>query len=362
MKTQYEKLSQNRTERGYRPPVVVPPYKKLKQLPLCMAQDSDSKSQIDIKNEPKSDQDIQHFLKSRPQIASLAKHNGKNVEPAKSEMPRTLDGKKADDLVNVDRFKDHPAAWQQSENIEDFFRRLPVEDSATAHVGPWLWVGSPTIPYAHSKRKKPEDLGSFVNGGAELLDSFDLQRGTIESQNPGKAPATITKKLIPHRDQLESDLLTLAVKMGTTSGKWMLFPDASDLARDWRVVATATADGNLGPVCKVGTHDPTNPSTLICIYTYDFSDLEDVRNVLNKIVDLGLCHADGKPLYYKCDAYTHLSISSGNSYKLRASLYSSKEILRNEVKALENGPVARMKKLNKSRTDFQRMFAGDDIS
>ncbi|CZT14256.1 uncharacterized protein RCC_00231 [Ramularia collo-cygni] len=148
--------------------------------------------------------------------------------------------------------------------------------------------------------------------------------------------------------------------MGMTSGKWMLFSNPSDLARVWRIVATATADGKLGPVSKVGTLGPAEPSTLVCIYTYDFSDFEDVRRVLQEIVDLGLCHADGKPLYYKCDAYTHLAMSSGNPYKLRASLYSSKEILHNDVKALEGGPVARMKKpTDKKMTDFFQMFAGD---
>lgn len=94
--------------------------------------------------------------------------------------------------------------------------------------------------------------------------------------------------------------------MGITNGKWMLFPGQSDLARVWRVVATATSNGKLGPTSKVGTLDPTAPNTLICIYTYDFSDFEDVRRVLNDIVSLGICHTNGKPIYYKCDAPGHL--------------------------------------------------------
>lgn len=407
LKAQYEERSNSRPEREYCAPFIVPPYKRLQNTNHRAPQNA-------VMNASGNNQDVLSFLKSRPQIARLGNKNAKSAASLPFEHPRTSEGKKVDDLVNVDRYKGRSDAWQQSETIEDFLQRLPIEDPATATVGPWLWVGSPTVPFAHAQRK-PEAMDGFVDDGVELLQSFDVQRGKIEGDNPGKAASTMTRKLAPHRDQLEIDLLTLAVKMGATSGKWMLFPNPSDLVRVWRIVATATADGKLGPVSKVtisppflqrrtnnrsafvrscnamalgsappvllpdlieldiadilaicfqaGTIDPTEPNTLICIYTYDFSDFEDVCRVLNVIVDLALCHADGRPLYYKCDAYTHLNISSGNSYKLKASLYSSKEILHNDVKVREGGPVARMKKRrNKTLTDFFQVFAGDDVS
>ena len=47
-------------------------------------------------------------------------------------------------------------------------------------------------------------------------------------------------------------------------------------------------------------------------------------------------------IYYKCDAYTYLGINSGNDYKLRASLYSSEEILNGQVK-YKDGAIIRLK-------------------
>ena len=144
------------------------------------------------------------------------------------------------------------------------------------------------------------------------------------------------------------------MKSGTTCGKWMLFPKSADLPRTWRLVAEATSEGKLGITSKVGTYDPydTKDVTLICVYTYDFTDLDDVRRVLDELVDLGLCAKGGKSIFYKSDAYTYLGIASENSYKLRASLFSSVEIFGDEAKVLKDGPIARLKKRNQTIDNF----------
>lgn len=158
----------------------------------------------------------------------------------------------------------------------------------------------------------------------------------------------------PYRDQLEEDLLSAAVKTNTTCGKWMLFPNSTDLPRYWRVVAKATSEGKLGPTSKVATYESFNDKdeTLICVYTDDFADVEDVRRVLDQLVDLDLCRRDGKPIYYKCDAYTYLDIKSNNAYKLRASVFSSVEMFKDEAKPLKEGPIARLKKRNQTLGSF----------
>ena len=132
----------------------------------------------------------------------------------------------------------------------------------------------------------------------------------------------------------------------------MLFPAPEDYPRCWRLVVEATSEGKLGLTSKAATFDPVNPIGLICVYTYDFTDTDDVRRVLEGLVNLGLCRADAKPIYYKCDAYTYLDIKSDNTYKLRASLFSSKEILEGEAKAGQEGPVARLKKRNMTMDSF----------
>lgn len=118
----------------------------------------------------------------------------------------------------------------------------------------------------------------------------------------------------------------------------MLFPKPDDVNRVWRIVAEAVIHGRLGDTAKVAPADPPNPfaagtqrqsSHLICVYTKDFSDLDDVRRVLDELVELGLAprKASDGAIYYKADVYTYLGLDSNNPYGLKASLYSSKDLM-----------------------------------
>jgi Domain of unknown function (DUF1917) len=122
----------------------------------------------------------------------------------------------------------------------------------------------------------------------------------------------------------------LAKSKGMTNGKWMLFPSSDMVDEMWRKVAKATLEGTLGCAAKVATDDGSENRRLICVYTEDFTDEEDVRKVLDKMRELHLTKAE-QGIYYKCDAYTYLNIMSGNDYKLRASMYSSKEMLKEKA-------------------------------
>jgi hypothetical protein len=213
-------------------------------------------------------------------------------------------------------------------------------------------VTSPKIKAAWKERSSKADIEAFIEGGGLLLQAQKEQRIKFENATPSAAPAIITRKMGPYREQLEDDILTLAVKTGTTCGKWMLFPPDDMYPRTWRLIAEATAEGKLGPTSKAATPNEFEPLNLICIYTYDFTDTEDVRRVLEELIDLGACDRDGKPIYYKCDAYTYLDLKSDNEYRIRASLYSSKEILGDEVKTKKEGPVDRIRKRNKTLDSF----------
>ena len=309
---------------------------------------------LPLGSKPSEDENVLGFLKSRPQIAALEKAAADRRKPGKKQPVRNLNGDEAADLLHSDRFKDHTAAWQQSETIDDFLKRLPVADPSSAEVGPWLWVRSPQISSDQQQHREKEDVDAFIEDGEQLLHAFNTRKSKYEAENPSKTPAAITRYMRPYREQLEEDLLSAAVKTGTTCGKWMLFPSSPDLPRYWRVVAEAVSQSKLGPVAKVGTYDAYNgkDETLICVYTYNFADLDDVRRVLDELVELDLCAKGGKPIYYKCDAYTYLGIASDNSYKLRASLFSSKEIFGNEARVMQDGPIARLKKRNKTIDSF----------
>lgn len=140
----------------------------------------------------------------------------------------------------------------------------------------------------------------------------------------------------------------------------MLFPAPEDVNRVWRLVAEAVVDGRLGDTAKVAPADPPNPfvaapkkqsSHLICVYTKDFSDLEDVKRVLEELIELGLAprNAADRAIYYKADAYTYLGLDSSNAYGLKASLYSSKDIV-NLSKTVKGRPAASVPAKRKQQT------------
>jgi hypothetical protein len=81
----------------------------------------------------------------------------------------------------------------------------------------------------------------------------------------------------------------------------MLFTSPQRVNETWAIVAHAVATNQLGQLAKVAPRDASSSRTerLICIYTKDFSDKEDVVRVLRKIKDLDLIDS-GKGIYYKC--------------------------------------------------------------
>lgn len=67
---------------------------------------------------------------------------------------------------------------------------------------------------------------------------------------------------------------------------------------------------------------------IVCVYTKDFQDADDVLRVLHQLEDMGVLDA-GRPIYYKPDAYTYLDLrrETAAEYGLQASLYNSRSLL-----------------------------------
>jgi hypothetical protein len=115
-----------------------------------------------------------------------------------------------------------------------------------------------------------------------------------------------------------------------TRPKWLLFLTGdSRINGTWKTIARAVATGQLGPAAKIGTDDggDSKSGRLICVYTKDFADVEDVERVLCKLVDLELVKEDAKQsIYYKCGqflveyVYIRLSLSPRCLYTSRHCL------------------------------------------
>jgi hypothetical protein len=113
------------------------------------------------------------------------------------------------------------------------------------------------------------------------------------------------KEVSRERDAAVSDLRELAASCNILSGKWMLFPEPSSVNTVWEVVAHATAKNELGTAAKTETRSEAKKERLVCIYTGDFRDKDDVARVLNRLRQLDLVRPKGKQIYYKCGQYYH---------------------------------------------------------
>jgi Bles03-like protein len=108
-------------------------------------------------------------------------------------------------------------------------------------------------------------------------------------------------------------------------GKWLLFIENKLIDITWQKIKRATKDGLLGPSAKAATsyknqHANSETEKVICVYTYDCEDVEDVWRVEKKIREIGI----NITLYYKTDDATGKGLYSVNGAK-NISKYSSRE-------------------------------------
>lgn len=178
------------------------------------------------------------------------------------------------------------------------------------------------------------DVATLVRKGNALLQAYEDEASTLRAahdKSGAKTTAALTRKLNPLRRTLEQNIFALAKETGVTSGKWMFFPSVDYVDSVWKTVVMVLDKGELGDTAKVATDDGSGQGRLICVYTNDFSDKADVKRVLETLVEKGLVDKESRPIYYKCDAYTYLDIKSNNAYGLKASLFSSRDVLSGKV-------------------------------
>ena len=224
-------------------------------------------------------------------------------------------------------YEDYASGRHLSETVPEFLARLPPRSTPVSQHGPWIYIASPHYRDVPTS----EDLAGFRQIGHRLLDEYTEKKERIEDSMARKAKSTIERKLTPDRKKLEADIRNIARDKGIKSGKWMLFVSVDKVNEIWGLVANAVAEGELGHAAKVGVDDGSGDkkARLICIYTQDCADQEDVKRVLHRLDGLGLVSI-GNPrgIYYKADCYTHLDIMSGNAWGLKPTMYSSADLMK----------------------------------
>lgn len=104
-------------------------------------------------------------------------------------------------------------------------------------------------------------------------------------------------------------------------GKWLIFVSAYNLSTVWRKVKTAVEEGRLGGMAKVATakqnsrSQNTNPK-VICVYTYDWKDHQDVTRIRDELRKIGIV----RKISYKTDEDTERGAYHTNSSE-RVSKY-----------------------------------------
>lgn len=76
-------------------------------------------------------------------------------------------------------------------------------------------------------------------------------------------------------------------------GKWLIFINKNETNEYWSKIKRAVEDGKLGRIAKVATKrenpNAENPNIkVICVYTYDYEDLDDVKRIRNELRTLGI--------------------------------------------------------------------------
>ncbi|GAB1317285.1 DUF1917-domain-containing protein (Fragment) [Madurella fahalii] len=244
----------------------------------------------------------------------LNHHTGPRAFPTPKELP----------TPPTPCYSNHPSppgARHPSESIEAFLSRLPPATTEWCPGLDWIWISN---PFSQSPGASPPLLHHFREGGQERLAL--LSRFTTMANRSGMPQFVIKQDVAKERMEAVEDLLQLASGCNLISGKWMLFPEPENVNSVWAKVVRATADNELGTAAKVETKAEAGKERLICVYTRDFRDKDDVARVLKRMRELELVRPGGRQIYYKSDAWTELGIYGGNPWGIGASMYSSNEI------------------------------------
>jgi hypothetical protein len=90
----------------------------------------------------------------------------------------------------------------------------------------------------------------------------------------------------------------------------------------WAQIKSATELGHLGSLSKVSTAKQNPNSTnssekVICVYTYDWTDIDDVRRIRQKLRELGILFK----IPYKSDNDTYVGKYVNRGYKRISKYY-----------------------------------------
>lgn len=208
-------------------------------------------------------------------------------------------------------------AWQLDETVDAFLARLPPSTTPVTADDHWIYICNPYIPLESKSQSANQHVSGcedeaplesatrldvFIQGG---MDRLHLLSDFIpKTKSLAKTKVIATREINKERASAVTQILDLAHHLHVRCGKWMLFPEPNAVDDIWAVVVRATAANELGVAAKVapkGEDEGRQGSArLICVYTRDFKDKDDVARVLGRMRELELVRVNSRPIYYKC--------------------------------------------------------------
>ena len=168
---------------------------------------------------------------------------------------------------------------------------------------PWVWaLGFRPTPTSEHEEPDPETISlgrAIINGKVETVSDGQVLRIWLDENNHHDVPLTT------------GALDSLAQRTRIRLGKWLVYRSRSEIDKAWKLIAKSVFDKALGSSAKVSTAAEASSERrhVICVYTRNYLNLEDVGRVRRLLGDMGFT----EPLCYKPDIYTYLNIYSGTT-------------------------------------------------
>jgi hypothetical protein len=176
------------------------------------------------------------------------------------------------------------------QSLQQFLQTWPLSTTTDSSVS-WIYVRNPAGDSATKESKADDD------GLSKAWSSLCLSRNDAVSC---------------------TDLHALAVEYSVLGGKWMIFSNSASVDMDWSKVAEGVTSGILGIVADVSTKPDDSGMHVICVFTKNYLDMDDVKRVRQGLRSLGFT----KKLKYKPNAFTSCGVFAKNKWKIPASCYS----------------------------------------
>ncbi|RDB17529.1 hypothetical protein Hypma_001262 [Hypsizygus marmoreus] len=170
------------------------------------------------------------------------------------------------------------------ESLKKFFRAYPPSTTEQSKIA-WICIDNPRAQEGRTEG----DVAALCRGWDEICANSE---------------ASI------------SELDKLAHRFGVLSGKWLIFPPRGIVDDVWARIARATHAGTLGSSAKVSPRNDIG-SHVICVFTDDYTDYDEVRRVRDSLNRLG----HKQPIGYKPDVYTYCDVYKGNRWNIPPTRY-----------------------------------------